>query len=264
MITKIERRIKIKYRVRNKISGTAERPRMSVFRSNKQIYVQVIDDDAQKTLVSASSLGLEKMNKSEQAEKVGEMVAKKAIEAGITAVVFDRNGYLYHGRVKKVADAARNAGLKVAINRVTKVTKGGRTFTFAAIVVVGDGNGVIGYGLGKAGEVTAAIAKGVEAAKKNLVKVPVLKGTVPHEAYAKFGGARVLIMPASEGTGVVAGGAMRAVLESVGITDVLAKSKGSSNPHNLVKATIEALANMRDAKTVAQNRGVNLTKVFKG
>ena len=152
----------------------------------------------------------------------------------------------------------------VAINRVTKVTKGGRTFTFAAIVVVGDGNGVIGYGLGKAGEVTAAIAKGVEAAKKNLVKVPVLNGTVPHEATAKFGGARVLIMPASEGTGVVAGGAMRAVLESVGVTDVLAKSKGSSNPHNLVKATIEALSNMRDPKTVAANRGVNLTKVFKG
>ena len=152
----------------------------------------------------------------------------------------------------------------VAINRVTKVTKGGRTFTFAAIVVVGDGNGVIGYGLGKAGEVTAAIAKGVEAAKKNLVKVPVLKGTVPHEVYAKFGGARVLIMPASEGTGVVAGGAMRAVLESVGVTDVLAKSKGSSNPHNLVKATISALAEMRDPKTVAQNRGVSLTKVFRG
>ena len=164
----------------------------------------------------------------------------------------------------KVQNDAELKDRLVAINRVTKVTKGGRTFTFAAIVVVGDGNGVIGYGLGKAGEVTAAIAKGVEAAKKNLVKVPVLKGTVPREAYAKFGGARVLIMPASEGTGVVAGGAMRAVLESVGITDVLAKSKGSSNPHNLVKATIEALANMRDAKTVAQNRGVNLTKVFKG
>lgn len=112
MITKIERRIKIKYRVRNKISGTAERPRMSVFRSNKQIYVQVIDDDAQKTLVAASSHGLEKMNKTEQAAKVGEMIAKKAIEAGITTVVFDRNGYLYHGRVKTVADAARNAGLK--------------------------------------------------------------------------------------------------------------------------------------------------------
>ena len=152
----------------------------------------------------------------------------------------------------------------VAINRVTKVTKGGRTFTFAAIVVVGDGKGVIGYGLGKAGEVTAAIAKGTESAKKNLVKVPVLNGTVPHEQAARFDGAQVLIMPASTGTGVVAGGAMRAVFESVGITDVLAKSKGSSNPHNLVKATIAALAEMRDARTVAQNRGVSLSKVFRG
>ena len=152
----------------------------------------------------------------------------------------------------------------VAINRVTKVTKGGRTFTFAAIVVVGNGDGVIGYGLGKAGEVTAAIAKGVEAAKKNLVKVPILKGTVPHEALAKYGGARVLIMPASAGTGVVAGGAMRAVFESVGITDVLAKSKGSSNPHNLVKATVAALTEMRDAYTVAGLRGVSMTKVFNG
>jgi len=152
----------------------------------------------------------------------------------------------------------------VAINRVTKPTKCGRTFTFAAIVVVGDGKGIIGYGLGKAGEVTAAIAKGVEAAKKNLVQVPVIKGTVPHEQAAKFGGAEVLIMPASTGTGVVAGGAMRAVLESVGITDCLAKSKGSSNPHNLVKATIAALAEMRDAATVAQNRGISVEKVFRG
>ena len=152
----------------------------------------------------------------------------------------------------------------VAINRVTKVTKGGRTFTFAAIVVVGDGKGIIGYGLGKAGEVTAAIAKGVVPAKKNLVQVPVLNGTVPHEQAAKFGGAEVLIMPASTGTGVVAGGAMRAVLESVGITDCLAKSKGSSNPHNLVKATITALAEMRDARQVAQNRGISVEKVFRG
>ena len=112
MITKIERRIKIKYRVRNKISGTAERPRMSVFRSNKQIYVQVIDDDAKKTLASASSLGLEKMNKIEQAAQVGKLIAEKAQAAGVSAVVFDRNGYLYHGRVKAVADAAREAGLK--------------------------------------------------------------------------------------------------------------------------------------------------------
>jgi small subunit ribosomal protein S5 len=166
-------------------------------------------------------------------------------------------------RVKVNSDVELKDRL-VAINRVTKVTKGGRTFTFAAIVVVGDGNGVIGWGLGKAGEVTAAIAKGVEAAKKNLVKVPVLKGTIPHEMEAHFGGAQVFLRPAAAGTGLVAGGAMRAVLESVGVKDVLAKSKGSSNPHNLVKATFEALANMRDPKTVAQNRGVNLTKVFRG
>ena len=152
----------------------------------------------------------------------------------------------------------------VAINRVTKVTKGGRTFTFAAIVVVGDGNGVIGWGLGKAGEVTAAIAKGVESAKKNLVAVPVLKGTVPNEIEASFGGATVFLKPAAAGTGLVAGGAMRAVLESVGIKDVLAKSKGSSNPHNLVKATIVALSQIRDAYTIAQTRGISLEKVFRG
>ncbi|MBO4730680.1 MAG: 30S ribosomal protein S5 [Bacteroidaceae bacterium] len=152
----------------------------------------------------------------------------------------------------------------VALNRVTKVTKGGRTFTFAAIVVVGDGNGVVGYGLGKAGEVSAAIAKGVESAKKNLIRVPVLKGTIPHEQIAKYGGARVLIRPAAPGTGVVAGGAMRAVFESVGVKDVLAKSKGSSNPHNLVKATVAALAELRDANTIAATRNISLEKVFKG
>jgi ribosomal protein S5, bacterial/organelle type len=144
------------------------------------------------------------------------------------------------------------------------VTKGGRTFTFAAIVVVGDGNGVIGWGLGKAGEVTAAIQKGTEAAKKNLVKVPVLKGTVPHEQEARFGGAQVFLKPAAAGTGLVAGGAMRAVLESAGVKDVLAKSKGSSNPHNLVKATILALSQMRDAYQVAGTRGIGMDKVFNG
>jgi len=152
----------------------------------------------------------------------------------------------------------------VAINRVTKVTKGGRAFSFAAIVVVGNGDGVIGWGLGKANEVTAAIAKGVETAKKNLIKVPVHKGTIPHEVVAKFGGSRIFLKPASEGTGVKAGGAMRAVLESVGITDVLAKSKGSSNPHNLVKATIAALDELRSPAQVARNRGVSVEKVFNG
>jgi small subunit ribosomal protein S5 len=168
-----------------------------------------------------------------------------------------------NNRVKSTNDLELKDRL-VAINRVTKVTKGGRTFTFAAIVVVGNEEGIIGWGLGKAGEVTTAIAKGVEAAKKNLIRVPVYKGTIPHEQYAKFGGARVLIKPASHGTGVKAGGAMRAVLESVGITDVLAKSKGSSNPHNLVKATIAALSDLRSPLQVAQNRGVSVEKVFRG
>jgi len=152
----------------------------------------------------------------------------------------------------------------VSIQRVTKVTKGGRTFSFSAIVVVGNEDGIVGYGLGKASEVTTAISKGIEDAKKNLIKVPVFNGTIPHEQYGKFGGSVVFMKPASGGTGVKAGGAMRAVLESVGVHDVLAKSKGSSNPHNLVKATFEALLQLRDPRTVAQHRGVTLDKVFKG
>jgi small subunit ribosomal protein S5 len=152
----------------------------------------------------------------------------------------------------------------VSIQRVTKVTKGGRTFSFSAIVVVGNEDGIVGYGLGKANEVTTAIAKGIEDAKKNLIKVPVFKGTIPHEQTAKYGGAQVFLKPASSGTGVKAGGAMRAVLESVGVKDVLAKSKGSSNPHNLVKATFVALTLMRDAFTIAQHRDVQLENVFNG
>lgn len=168
-----------------------------------------------------------------------------------------------NNRVKSTNDIELKDRL-VAINRVTKVTKGGRTFSFSAIVVVGNEAGIVGWGLGKASEVTTAIAKGVEAAKKNLVKVPVLKGTIPHDQLAKFGGALVYIKPASPGTGVKAGGAMRAVLESVGITDVLCKSKGSSNPHNLVKATIAALGELRSPAQVAQNRGISVDKVFNG
>ena len=168
-----------------------------------------------------------------------------------------------HTRVKSPNDLELKDRL-VAINRVTKVTKGGRTFSFAAIVVVGNENGIVGWGLGKASEVTTAISKGTESAKKNLVRIPIHKGTIPHEQAAKFGGAEVLIKPATLGTGVKAGGAMRAVLESVGITDVLAKSKGSSNPHNLVKATIAALSELRSPAMVAQNRNVPVEKVFKG
>ena len=168
-----------------------------------------------------------------------------------------------NNRVKSTNDLELKDRL-VAINRVTKVTKGGRAFSFAAIVVVGNEDGIVGWGLGKANEVTAAIAKGVAAATKNHISVPVHKGTIPHEQVAKFGGSRVLMKPASTGTGEKAGGAMRAVFESVGITDVLAKSKGSSNPHNLVKATIAALGEMRSPAQVAQHRGVSVEKVFNG
>ena len=152
----------------------------------------------------------------------------------------------------------------VSIQRVAKVTKGGRTFSFSAIVGVGDENGVVGFGLGKAKEVTEAIAKGIDDAKKNLVKVPIINGTIPHEQVGKYSGGFVLMKPAAPGTGVLAGGAMRAVLESAGIHNVLAKSKGSSNPHNVVKATVLALSLLRDAYTVAQQRGVDLNKVFNG
>jgi small subunit ribosomal protein S5 len=152
----------------------------------------------------------------------------------------------------------------VSISRVTKVTKGGRTFSFSAVVVVGNNAGIIGQGLGKAREVTEAISKGVNDAKKNLIQVPVVKGTIPHEQEAKYGGARVFLKPASAGTGVVAGGAMRAVVESAGITDILAKSKGSSNPHNVVKATIKALMEVRDVYTIAKTRGINIENVFNG
>ncbi|WP_339661232.1 30S ribosomal protein S5 [uncultured Polaribacter sp.] len=152
----------------------------------------------------------------------------------------------------------------VGVQRVTKVTKGGRAFGFSAIVVVGDGNGVVGHGLGKSKDVSSAIAKAIEDAKKNLVRIPILEATLPHEQKGKFGGAKVFLKPASHGTGVIAGGAVRHVLESVGIHDVLSKSQGSSNPHNVVKATFNALLQLRSAASIAKQRGISLEKVFNG
>jgi len=152
----------------------------------------------------------------------------------------------------------------VAVKRVVKVTKGGRAFRFSAIVVVGDEQSIVGIGLGKSNDVATAIAKAIESGKKNLYKIPVLNGTIPHEQLSKFGGSEVLIKPASHGTGIKAGGAMRSVIESAGIKDVLAKSKGSSNPHNLVKATMKALLSLRDARDVANQRGISIKKVFNG
>lgn len=172
-------------------------------------------------------------------------------------------------RQDREKDTARadESGLKeklVALNRVAKVTKGGRTFSFAAVVVVGDGQGTIGHGLGKAREVSEAIAKAVKDAEKNTIKVPVFKGTIPHEAFGKSDAGRVILKPAAHGTGVIAGGAMRAVLEAVGIHDVLAKSQGSANPHNVVKATIAALASLRSPSEVARQRGISMDKLFNG
>ena len=179
----------------------------------------------------------------------------------------DRRGNDRGGRGNNDNSVQGESDLKekvVAINRVAKVVKGGRRFSFSAIVVVGDGKGNVGYGLGKANEVTDAIAKGIDDAKKNVVKVPLYKHTVPHIMEGRYGGGFVLVQPAAAGTGVIAGGAMRAVFESAGIKDVLAKSKGSSNPHNVVKATFAALAKMRDPLQIAQARGISLARVFNG
>ena len=174
---------------------------------------------------------------------------------------------MYHNY--KSVERVKPGGLElkdslVGVQRVTKVTKGGRTFGFSAIVVVGDESGVVGHGLGKSKDVSSAIAKAVEDAKKNLVRIPIVKGTLPHEQKGKFGGARVNIIPAAPGTGVIAGGAVRTVLEAVGVNDVLSKSQGSSNPHNVVKATFDALLNLRDANKIAELRGITVDKVFNG
>jgi len=169
----------------------------------------------------------------------------------------------------KNAELVKPSGLDlkdrlVGVQRVTKVTKGGRAFGFSAIVVVGDEAGIVGHGLGKSKDVATAISKAIEDAKKNLVRIPIIKGTLPHEQKGKYGGARVNILPAAPGTGVIAGGAVRTVLEAVGVHDVLSKSQGSSNPHNVVKATFDALLQLRDARTVARDRGISLEKVFNG
>ena len=169
----------------------------------------------------------------------------------------------------KNVELVKPAGLElkdrlVGVQRVTKVTKGGRTFGFSAIVVVGDENGVVGQGLGKSKEVAEAIAKAVEDAKKNLIRIPVEKGTLPHEQKGKYGGAKVFLKPATEGTGVIAGGAVRSVLEAVGVHNVLSKSQGSSNPHNVVKATFDALLQLRSPSVVARQRGISLNKLFNG
>lgn len=162
----------------------------------------------------------------------------------------------------KIADLQLRDKL-VYIGRVAKVVKGGRRFSFTSVIVSGDGNGHVGIGLGKANEVSSAITKGSENARKNIIKIPIRKGTIPHAIIGKFGASKVFLKPASPGTGVIAGGGLRAVLEAAGIQDVLTKSLGSSNPHNMVKATIKALTTLQDAKSLAQRRGTSIEAIIK-
>ena len=279
-------------RMRNHLAGTAERPRLAVFRSNNHMYAQIIDDTVGNTLVSASTLDkdlkaeLEKTNNVDAAAKLGIVIAKKALDKGITTVVFDRGGFIYAGKVKALAEAAREAGLEfqeetnmkreiidasqlelvdqvVDIKRVTKVVKGGRNMRFTALVVVGDKNGHVGAGLGKAAEIPEAIRKGKEDAIKSLISVKLDENnSITHDVTGKYTGASVLLKKSPEGTGIIAGGPARSVCELAGITNIRTKSLGSNNKQNVVLATIEALSQLRSPEEVARLRGKSVEEIL--
>ena len=241
-------------RLRKKINGTPERPRLVVTRSNRHMVAQVIDDTIGHTLVSASDIETElagsEGTKTDKARKVGALIAERAKAAGISAVVFDRGGNK-NEYIERV----------VTINRVSKVVKGGRRFSFTALVVVGDGEGTVGVGYGKAKEVPQAISKGVEEAKKNFFRVPMIRRTITHVVQGRDTAGIVLLRPAAPGTGVIAGGPVRAVLEAAGVHDVLTKSLGSSNAINIVHATVDALKQLEQPEAVAARRGLPLERV---
>ena len=262
--------------------------RLSVNRTPRHIYAQIISADGDQVLATASTLDKTLRSGStgnvDAAKAVGAMIAERAKAAGVSEVSFDRSGYKYHGRVKALADAAREAGLEfqgigmafneqnkdneeglqeklVQVNRVAKVVKGGRVFGFTALTVVGDGNGKVGFGRGKAREVPIAIQKAMESARRNMVSVQLTDGTLQYPVRANHGASKVYMQPASEGTGVIAGGAMRAVLEVAGVHNVLAKCYGSTNPANVVRATIKGLTDMRSPDDIAAKRGKSVGEI---
>ena len=285
--TKEDRRDRIKFRIRKKMAGTSDKPRLSVFRSVSHIYVQVIDDRSGQTIASASSIDPKVKGKLAKGIAGGnikgaEMVGdghRRALEGeghhqgGVRSqrVPLSRararrrrssslggsRVLMAHMKTREKIDPAQ-LDIKdtvVSINRVTKVVKGGKNLSFSALVVVGDGHGVVGYGVGKAKEVPSAIKKGIEAAKKNLIRVPVQGTTVPHPVVGRYGAGRVLLKPAPDGTGIIAGAAVRAVVESAGVTNVLTKSLGSANPHNVVRAAFTALQDLKDPQKLMRLRG---------
>lgn len=275
-------------RVRGKVSGTVDCPRLNVYRSLSNIYVQLIDDVAGVTLAQASTVEKDFAGYGgnvEAAKAVGKTLAERAKEralknAYLTAAVTSITVVLLLLQTVPVkADLSSNEGGKyfmakidvssmeleervVTINRVSKTVKGGRIFKFSALVVVGDGNGLVGFGVGKSGEVPDAIRKGIEDAKKNVIKVALRGTTIPHEITGKFGAGEVLLMPAPKGTGVIAGGPVRAVVETVGIGDIRTKAIRSNNPYNVVRATINGLSQLRTAEEVAAIRGKSVKKIL--
>ncbi|MEY3882604.1 MAG: hypothetical protein RIQ94_3400 [Pseudomonadota bacterium] len=266
--SRMKRALKLRSKIK-KVGAT----RLSIHKTSQHIYAQVISEDGSTTLASASTvqpdikLALKYTGNIQAAAIVGKHIAEKALAAGVTEVAFDRSGFKYHGRVKALADAAREAGLDglqeklVNVRRVAKVVKGGRVFGFTALTVVGDGEGRVGYGVSKAREVPIAIQKSLEQARKNMRKVSLKGDTLQYAIMNTTGAAKVYMQPASEGTGIIAGGAMRAVFEVVGVHNVLAKCIGTSNPINVVRATINGLTGMHNAGQIAAKRGLSVEQI---